>query len=139
MIIYIYYLKGSAELKTNYSGKKHELNVSTYQMVILLLFNERNEFSYKELYEATAIPTNDLKRNLLALISNKHKILNKNPDNNKIDETDIFSLNSKFRSNLFKIKVMSVIQKESEPERKETRQKIDEDRKHQYLFDYFFL
>lgn len=105
-------------------------------MVILLLFNDRNEISYKEIRDNTGIPIADLKRNLLSLSSAKSKILNKEPDSanaKKVEDNDVFSFNSKFKSKLFKIKIMSVVQKETEPERQETRQKVDEDRKHQYV------
>jgi cullin 3 len=124
---------GSAELKAVFGAKKHELSVSTYQMVILLLFNDRNEMSYKDIREATNIPITDLKRNLLSLSCAKYKILNKEPatTTKTIDDKDVFTFNSKFKSKLYKVKVMSVVQKESEPERKETREKVDEDRKHQ--------
>jgi len=122
---------GSAELKAAFGPKKHELNVSTYQMVILLLFNDRSEISYKDIREATAVPIADLKRNLFSLSCAKYKILDKQPDNKKVEDGDVFSFNSKFKSKLFKLKIMTVVQKESEPERNETRQKVDEDRKHQ--------
>jgi len=48
-----------------------------------------------------------------------------------MNDTDVFSFNHKFRSKLYRVKVMTVSTKESEPERLETRQKVDEDRKHQ--------
>jgi len=122
---------GSADLKAVFGTKKHELSVSTYQMVILLLFNDRNEMSYKDIKDATGIPITDLKRNLLSLSCAKYKILDKEPNNKKIEDKDVFSFNAKFKSKLFRVKVMTVVQKESEPERKETREKVDEDRKHQ--------
>ncbi len=106
-------------------------------MVILLLFNDRPEISYKDIREATAIPITDLKRNLFSLSSAKYKILSKEPDNKKVEEGDVFAFNSKFKSKLYKLKIMTVVQKESEPERNETRQKVDEDRKHQYPFKLF--
>jgi len=123
---------GAAELKAVFAAnKKHELSVSTYQMVILMMFNDRPDISFKELKEATNIPIPDLKRNLFSLSCAKFKILSKEPDNKKIEESDVFSYNSKFKSKLFKVKVMTVVQKETEPERQETRGKVDEDRKHQ--------
>ena len=46
---------------------------------------------------------------------------------------DQFAVNDQFTSKLFKVKVQAVSAKgESEPERKETRQKVDDDRKHEY-------
>ena len=122
---------GSADLKALFGAKRHELNVSTYQMVILLLFNDRNELSFKEMRESTGIPIPDLKRSLLSLTQVKAKILNKEPNNKKIEESDIFQYNSKFKSKLYRVKVMTVVQKETEAESKETREKVDEDRKHQ--------
>lgn len=43
-------------------------------MVILLLFNDSSKMAYKEIAEATGIPAPDLKRNLAALTSAKHKV-----------------------------------------------------------------
>jgi len=122
---------GTAEIRASFGTKKHELQVSTYQMVILLLFNDRNEISYKEIKEATGIPILDLKRNLLALSGIKSKIIEKIPNTKKLEETDSFKFNSKFKSKFYRVKIISYIQKESESERSETREKVDEDRKHQ--------
>jgi len=122
---------GSAEIKAVFGTKRHELQVSTYQMVILLLFNDRNEISFKDIRDGTGIPIPDLKRNLMALSIAKYKILDKEPNNKKIEEGDSFKYNAKFKSKLYRVKVMTVVQKESETERSETRQKVDEDRKHQ--------
>lgn len=46
--------------------------------------------------------------------------------------TDQFAVNDQFSSKLVRVKVQAVSAKgESEPERKETRQKVDDDRKHE--------
>lgn len=57
----------AADIKASFGDKKHELNVSTYQMVILLLFNETDRLTYDEILHATAIPPGDLKRSLQSL------------------------------------------------------------------------
>lgn len=121
---------GAADLKALFGTKRHELSVSTYQMVILLLFNDRTEMSYKDIRDATAIPIADLKRNLMSLSIAKYKILNKDGNAKKVDDTDVFQFNAKFKSKLYRVKIMTVVQKETESERSETRQKVDEDRKH---------
>jgi cullin 3 len=128
---------GAADLKALFGTKRHELSVSTYQMVILLLFNDRTEMSYKDIRDATAIPIADLKRNLMSLSIAKYKILNKDGNAKKVDDTDVFQFNSKFKSKLYRVKIMTVIQKETETERSETRQKVDEDRKHIYPFIFY--
>jgi len=122
---------GTAELRAQFGSKKHELNVSTYQMCILLLFNTKDEYSFKEISDATSIPPPELKRNLLSLSTSKYKILSKEPNNKKVSETDVFSFNAKFKSKLYRVKIITVSGRETEPERKDTRLKVDEDRKHQ--------
>lgn len=54
-------------MKAMFGEKRHELNVSTYQMVILLLFNEADRLSYSDILHATSIPPGDLKRSLQSL------------------------------------------------------------------------
>jgi hypothetical protein len=77
---------------------KHELIVSTYQMVILTLFNNINEISFKELREKTKIPDKDLKRNLLTLSIGKNKLLSKKDEKKKeINDDDIFVWNLEFK------------------------------------------
>ncbi len=56
-----------ADMKATFGEKRHELNVSTYQMVILLLFNEADRLSYSDILHATSIPPGDLKRSLQSL------------------------------------------------------------------------
>jgi cullin 3 len=49
-----------------------------------------------------------------------------------ISEDDVFLFNDKFSSKFYKVKISTVVaQKESEPEKQETRQKVEEDRKPQ--------
>ncbi|EGG25040.1 cullin C [Cavenderia fasciculata] len=122
---------GTAEIKASFPSKTHELQVSTYQMVILLLFNDTQKIGFKEIAETTGIPIPDLKRNLMALTSAKNKILEKESESKTIEESDVFAFNTKFKSKLYKVKIMSVIQKETPVEVSETRHKVDEDRKHQ--------
>jgi len=56
-----------ADIKMQWGDKKHELNVSTYHMCILLLFNETDRLSYQEIQTATGVPAGDLKRALQSL------------------------------------------------------------------------
>ncbi len=55
------------DLKATFGSKRHELNVSTYQMVVLLLFNAADRLSYREIQAATAIAPADLQRSLQSL------------------------------------------------------------------------
>ncbi|GAV72337.1 Cullin domain-containing protein/Cullin_Nedd8 domain-containing protein [Cephalotus follicularis] len=125
---------GTADLKATFGkGQKHELNVSTYQMCVLMLFNNADRLGYKEIEQATEIPTSDLKRCLQSLACVKGKnVLRKEPMSKDIAEDDAFVFNDKFTSKFFKVKIGTVVaQRESEPENQETRQRVEEDRKPQ--------
>jgi cullin 3 len=59
-------------------------------------------------------------------------VLKKEPMGREIDDNDVFSFNEAFTSKFYKVKIGTVAaQKESEPEKHETRQKVEEDRKPQ--------
>lgn len=125
---------GTADLKATFGkNQKHELNVSTYQMCILMLFNSSDRLTYREIEQATEIPASDLKRCLQSLACVKGKnVLSKDPMSKDIAEDDAFMVNEKFSSKFIKVKIGTVVaQKESEPEKQETRQRVEEDRKPQ--------
>ncbi|KAG8500032.1 hypothetical protein CXB51_003561 [Gossypium anomalum] len=125
---------GTADIKATFGkGQKHELNVSTYQMCVLMLFNNADRLSYKEVEQATGIPASDLKRCLQSMACVKGKnVLRKEPMSKDIGEDDAFFVNDKFTSKFYKVKIGTVVaQKESEPEKQETRQRVEEDRKPQ--------
>lgn len=45
---------GTADLRVEFGGgRRHELNVSTQQMVILMLFNETDKLSYRDIAEVS--------------------------------------------------------------------------------------
>jgi len=114
--------------------RKHIIQVSTYQMCILVLFNSRDRLSYEEIQSETDIPEKDLIRALQSLAMGKasQRILIKHPKTKEIEPSHLFSVNDSFTSKLHRVKIQTVAAKgESEPERKETRSKVDEDRKHE--------
>jgi len=117
--------QGNCDLKALMRpGVKHELNVSTYQTCILLMFNTQEVLRYEEIASSTKIPPEELKRQLMSLYVNpKSKILTKvSSDGSIIDgkgagrsepeEGDLFTVNSQFESKLFRIKVLLVQVKE---------------------------
>jgi cullin 3 len=117
--------------------RRHELNVPTYGMVILLLFNDLSEgqtLSYEEIQERTNIPTQDLARMLYTLsVLPKAKVLTKDPANKELPKPgDMFGFNSSFTSKSVKIKapvmIGAVNKVEGDEERKETEDRNDEHR-----------
>ncbi|XP_022858185.1 cullin-3A-like [Olea europaea var. sylvestris] len=124
---------GTAVLSAKFGNAPKELSVSTYQMCILMLFNNVDCLSYKEIEQATEIPPSDLKRCLQSLACVKGKnVLRKEPMSKNIADDDSFFFNDKYTTKLFRVKIGTVVaQKESEPEKQETRQRVEEDRKPQ--------
>ncbi|CAI5526714.1 unnamed protein product [Closterium sp. Naga37s-1] len=124
---------GHADVKATFESRKYELSVSTYQMCILMLFNTHDSLTYRDIEAATDIPSADLRRNLqsLSLVRGKN-VLRKEPVGKEVGDDDTFHFNHKFTSKFFKVKIGTIsAQKETEPEKAETRQKVEEDRKPQ--------
>lgn len=115
--------------------RKHILQVTTSQMVILLLFNNREKWNFEELQQETDIPVRELTRALQSLACGKpnQRVLAKEPKGKDIEKTHTFIVNDGFSSRLHRVKIQMVAarQGESEPERRETRTKVDEDRRHE--------
>jgi len=126
---------GSADVKVQFKNRAHELNVSTYGLVVLLLFEdseEGEELSLQDIKSATQIPDADLCRALQSLACGKYRILTKNPRSRDVNPNDKFSFNVGFTCPLAKIKIQTIIGKvESGAERTETQERVDEERRHQ--------
>lgn len=127
---------GSADIRAYFpqmKGKKtRELNVSTYGMIILLLFNDLapgQSYTCEEIQTRTNIPLNDLTRNLQSLaVAPKSRILIKEPMSKEIQADDKFFFNERFHTQFQKIKigvVSSGNKVEDVDERKETEKKND--------------
>ncbi|XP_014206441.1 cullin-3 [Copidosoma floridanum] len=115
-------------------ARKHIIQVSTYQMCVLMLFNNREKLTYEEIQNETDIPERDLIRALQSLAMGKatQRVLLKYPRTKEIEPSHYFCVNDSFTSKLHRVKIQTVAAKgECEPERKETRNKVDEDRKHE--------
>ena len=124
------------KLTGNIEGKvKKILCVNTYQMVLLLMFNTRDKITYEEMRDETMIPDRELTRALQPLSVGKasQRILVKTPKSKEIEPSHSFQINDSFTSAFHRIKIQqaSARQGEAEPERNETRKKVDEDRKHE--------
>lgn len=126
---------GTADIRANFGKRRYELNVSTYAMVILLQFNQLEDgasLNFMALLSLTSMPESELTRNLQSLACAKYKILTKEPKSRDVKTTDSFSFNSAFTSPQLKIKIATIANKvETESERKDTYQRIEESRRHQ--------
>ncbi|KAJ8900931.1 hypothetical protein NDN08_000229 [Rhodosorus marinus] len=123
---------GTAELRAKFSKSEHELVVSTWQMCVLMNFNDQDSLTYKELQEATGISEQVLCRTLQSLACAKYKILLKEPRGRDVGETDVFSFNAAFTNRGFRIRVPTISSsKENDKEREDAKARVEQDRKPQ--------
>lgn len=128
------------ELKANYiKGAKipYTFQVSTYQMAILLLFNDQDEISYESLADATMLVPEVFEPSLAVFV--KHKVLNVIPENAKPGPGTKYALNYNFKSKKVKINLNIAIKSESKQEVEDTHKTIEEDRKLLMQVSLFFL
>jgi cullin 3 len=117
--------------------RRYELNVSTYGMIVLLLFNDLPDgesLSFEEIQAKTNIPVPDLVRTLASIsVAPKARVLLKEPATKVVKSSDHFSFNTTFTSKTMKIKaptISNISKVEGEEERKSTEKKNDETRAH---------
>ncbi|XP_077415938.1 cullin-3-like isoform X2 [Vanacampus margaritifer] len=115
------------------NSRKTILQVSTFQMTILMLFNHRECYTFEEIHNETDIPRWELVRALQSLACGKptQRVLTKEPKSKEIENGHLFTVNDQFTAKVHRVKIQTVAAKqgESDPERKETQQKVDDDRK----------
>lgn len=128
---------GSDVGSTQGAGSKtrtHILQVSTLQMSILMLFNSRETYSYVDIQEETGIPERELVRALQSLASGKlsQRVLTMESKSQEVENNSVFTVNDQFSSKQHRVKIQRVDSQhgELEQERKETKQQVDDDRKH---------
>jgi cullin 3 len=116
----------------NLKERRYELNVSTYGMMLLTLFNDSKTLSFLEIEQMTQISRDELFRNLQSLsVPPKTRVLLKEPMSRDVKPTDRFTFNESFVSKMIKIKVGVVAgssKVEGEEERSRTQEKNDEQR-----------
>ena len=126
------------ELRTNYLNQKYILMTSSFQMAVLLQYNNNDTLSLSELATATAIPK-DLLMQVLALLVKAKILIN--------EETDQYDLNPGmflicfliicmtwcvvgFKSKKIRVNLNLPIKAETKAESTDVLKTVDEDRKY---------
>uniref|UniRef100_A0A8C2YVJ7 Cullin 4A n=1 Tax=Cyclopterus lumpus TaxID=8103 RepID=A0A8C2YVJ7_CYCLU len=122
---------GHAVLKAEFKEGKKELQVSLFQTLVLLMFNEGEEFSMEEIRAATGIEEEELRRTLQSLACGKARVLNKNPRGKDVEDGDRFNFNNDFKHKLFRIKINQIQMKETVEEQVSTTERVFQDRQYQ--------
>lgn len=122
---------GHCVLKAEFKEGKKELQVSLFQTLVLLMFNEGEEFSLEEIKQATGIEDGELRRTMQSLACGKARVLSKIPKGKDVDDGDKFTCNDDFRHKLFRIKINQIQMKETVEEQASTTERVFQDRQYQ--------
>ncbi|XP_063350603.1 cullin-4B [Pelmatolapia mariae] len=122
---------GHCVLKAEFKEGKKELQVSLFQTLVLLMFNEGEEFTLEEIKVATGIEDSELRRTLQSLACGKARVLTKIPKSKDVEDGDKFSCNDDFRHKLFRIKINQIQMKETVEEQASTTERVFQDRQYQ--------
>uniref|UniRef100_A0A5F8GRL1 Cullin 2 n=1 Tax=Monodelphis domestica TaxID=13616 RepID=A0A5F8GRL1_MONDO len=117
----------TGEVKMNYLSKPYVAMVTTYQMAVLLAFNNSETVSFKELHDITQMNEKELAKTIKSLLD--VKMINHDSEKEDIDAESTFSLNMNFSSKRTKFKITTSMQKDTPQEMEQTRSAVDEDRK----------
>lgn len=118
------------EVKANYiknTKVPYTFQVSTFQMGILLLFNEHDSLEYSDIEKSTSLVPEVLDPNLAILL--KAKVLLPSPEGAKPGPGTTFSLNYNFKNKKIKVNLNIPIKSEQKVESDDTHKMVEEDRK----------
>jgi cullin 3 len=102
---------GAAELRATFGTgpdkyRRHELCVSTYQLCILLLFNNKDTLTLAQIRKQTHIPDSELRRHLISLCTPKNRIVRKGSKGRGITtDDDTFTFNNDYTSKLKRVRI----------------------------------
>ncbi|XP_063375392.1 cullin-4A [Cydia amplana] len=122
---------GHCVLRAHFAQGNKELQVSLFQALVLLLFNEGDNLSFEEIKAATNIEEGELRRTLQSLACGKARVLSKAPRGREVKDNDHFAFNNDFTNKLFRIKINQIQMKETSEEQKATEERVFQDRQYQ--------
>jgi cullin 1 len=105
----------------------YTFQVSTYQMAILLMFNEQDKYDYEDIQATTSLTDDNLEPALGILC--KARVLTQSPEDGKPEKGTSYALNYSFKNKKVKINLNITVKSEQKIEAEDTHKTIEEDRK----------
>ena len=92
-----------------------ELQVSTFQAIVLLLFNSGEKLGYRDIRAQTGLEDKELKRTLQSLACGQipTRVLRKMPQGRDVSDDDEFVVNDKFKNERHRIRINQIQMKET--------------------------
>lgn len=119
------------QMKASFPKGTKEFVVSSFQAIILLLFNgiaAGEKLTYDHIKTVSGLPEAEVKRTLQSLACAKLRPLTKHPIGKEINTDDMFSVNTSFSHPRYRVRINQVQLKETKQENKETHERVAEDR-----------
>ena len=120
------------ELKTRYLSKGYTLQCSTFQIGVLLLFEDSEKLSMEQIGIATQLPVSSIKTTMYALVKTRTVVMDPAPESTSdpvIPDEAHFVLNLKFSSKRLKTNINIVSKSAKKDVASTTSKEIEEDRK----------
>ncbi|TKR80029.1 hypothetical protein L596_014165 [Steinernema carpocapsae] len=118
-------------VKGRFKKGTKELDLSFFQTLVLLAFNEKTEITFEELEKHTKIEKKELKRTLQSLACGKSRVIQKLPRGKEVEETDKFVFNDDFTDPKYRIRISQVVMRETKEETEKTEEQVFQDRQYQ--------
>jgi len=126
------YDQGQAEVSIDFNAQTRKaLVVTTYQMMILLVFNSFKRVNYKQILDMTGIPKSEIANHLLSLCHPKVQVLLKRPNTKKLEESHQFQVNSNYKNPLKKVHIPLLRAVDTDENTEEEGKHIELQRRHQ--------
>ncbi|KAI9671316.1 MAG: hypothetical protein M1831_004225 [Alyxoria varia] len=122
------------QLKAWFPKGTKEIIVSSFQAIVLLLFNgvkDDENVTYDRIKAESGLSDPDLHRTLQSLACAKLRPLTKHPKGKDINPTDTFSLNTTFTHERYRFKINAIQMKETAQENKATHERVAADRQYE--------
>ncbi|THY53295.1 Cullin-domain-containing protein [Aureobasidium pullulans] len=119
------------QMKAKFAKGTKELVVSSFQAIILLLFNgidASTHLTYDFIKSESGLPEAEVNRTLQSLACAKLRPLAKHPKGREISPTDTFTVDPSFWHDKYRVKINQVQLKETKEENKETHERVAADR-----------
>jgi len=124
--------QGQADIQVDFApGMRRGLIVTTYQMMIFLVFNSAKIVTFKQILDITGLPKYEIANHLLSLVHPRVNVILKRPGGKKLEESHQMMINPKYKSQLRRIIIPLLKAVESDPEDKKAAKAIELQRRHQ--------
>lgn len=125
--------KGSLETSLYVARRpyqKIEIQASTHQMCILLLFNQAEALTFGRIKQKLQSEDVDTIKSSLMSLTKKYPVLTKTPRSKEFHDSDVFAINFRFSSPKRRITIPMPAAKISEEEKEAAHESVIEDRRH---------